>query len=158
VLHDVGKIGVPDEILHKPGRLTDEEMAVMRRHVAEGALLLADSDSGLLRTAEVVARTHHERWDGSGYPAGLRGEEIPLAGRICAICDVFDALRSRRPYKDAWTLDEAIAEIERQRGRHFDPALVDLFVPLAAGLAAELALHDAGGRDHLGSPDARLAA
>ena len=123
VLHDVGKIGVPDRVLLKPGRLDEEEWEIMKTHAEIGASMLAGSPSPLVQLGEEIARTHHERWDGSGYPAGLRGEEIPLAGRICAICDVFDALRSRRPYKDAWTLDEAIAEIARQRGRHFDPAL-----------------------------------
>ena len=112
----------------------------MKTHAEIGASMLAGSPSPLVQLGEEIARTHHERWDGSGYPAGLRGEEIPLAGRICAICDVFDALRSRRPYKDAWTLDEAIAEIAGQRGRHFDPDLVDLFVPMAPELAAELTL------------------
>jgi CHASE2 domain-containing sensor protein len=155
VLHDVGKIGVPDRVLLKPDRLDEEEWEIMKTHTEIGASMLADSPSPLVQLGEEIARTHHERWNGTGYPAGLRGEEIPLAGRICAICDVFDALRSRRPYKDAWTLDEAIAEIERQRGRHFDPALVDLFLPLAAGLAAELALDDTPDD---GNPDVRLAA
>ena len=125
VLHDVGKIGVPDHILRKPGRLTDEEMAIMRRHVAEGAQLLADSDSGLLRTAEVIARTHHERWDGTGYPNRIAGEAIPLEGRIAAVCDVFDALLHERPYKSAWTIGEARAEIIASAGTHFDPRVVD---------------------------------
>jgi response regulator RpfG family c-di-GMP phosphodiesterase len=155
VLHDVGKIGVPDRVLLKPDRLDEDEWEIMKTHAEIGASMLAGSPSPLVQLGEEIARTHHERWNGTGYPAGLRGEEIPLAGRICAICDVFDALRSRRPYKDAWTLDEAIAEIERQRGRHFDPALVDLFLPLAPGLAAELALNDAPVD---GLPDARLAA
>jgi CHASE2 domain-containing sensor protein len=135
VLHDVGKIGVPDRVLLKPGKLNDEEWAIMKTHAEIGASMLAGSPSPLVQLGEEIARTHHERWDGSGYPAGLRGEEISLPGRICAICDVFDALCSRRPYKHAWTLDEALAEIKRQRGRHFDPALVDLFLPLAAELA-----------------------
>jgi HD-GYP domain-containing protein (c-di-GMP phosphodiesterase class II) len=145
VLHDVGKIGVPDRVLLKPGRLDEEEWEIMKTHAAIGASMLAGSPSPLVQLGEEIARTHHERWDGSGYPAGLSGEAIPLAGRICAICDVFDALRSRRPYKDAWTLDQAIAEIARQRGRHFDPALVDLFLPLAHELAAQLALDDEPG-------------
>jgi CHASE2 domain-containing sensor protein len=150
VLHDVGKIGVPDRVLLKPGRLDEEEWEIMKTHAAIGASMLAGSPSPLVQLGEEIARTHHERWDGSGYPAGLAGEAIPLAGRICAICDVFDALRSRRPYKDAWTLDQAIAEIARQRGRHFDPALVDLFLPLAHELAAQLALDDEpGGGSHL---------
>ena len=100
-LHDVGKIGVPDRVLLKPGRLDAEEWAIMKTHAEIGASMLAGSPSPLVQLAEAIARTHHERWDGSGYPAGLRGEEIPLAGRICAICDVFDALLSARPYKDA---------------------------------------------------------
>jgi CHASE2 domain-containing sensor protein len=155
VLHDVGKIGVPDRVLLKPGRLDEEEWAIMQTHAAIGASMLAGSPSPLVQLGEEIARTHHERWNGAGYPAGLRGEEIPLAGRICAICDVFDALCSRRPYKDAWTLEEAITEIARQRGRHFDPALVDLFLPMAAELAAELARKDEGQR---GRPDLRFAA
>ncbi|HWH94517.1 MAG TPA: CHASE2 domain-containing protein [Baekduia sp.] len=138
VLHDVGKIGVPDRVLLKPGRLDAAEWAIMKTHAEIGASMLAGSTSPLVQLGEVIARTHHERWDGSGYPAGLSGEDIPLVGRICAICDVFDALRSRRPYKSPWTLDEALQEIERQRGRHFDPALVDLFLPLAAALGDEL--------------------
>jgi putative two-component system response regulator len=120
----------------------------MKTHAEIGASMLSGSPSALVRLGELVARTHHERWDGSGYPAGLRGEEIPIAGRICAICDVFDALRSRRPYKAPWTLDEALSEIARQRGRHFDPHLVDLFLPLAAALGDE---PDAG--DHADDAD-----
>jgi CHASE2 domain-containing sensor protein len=134
VLHDVGKIGVPDRVLLKPGRLDPDEWEIMKTHAEIGASMLSGSGSPLVQLGEEIARTHHERWDGSGYPRGLRGEEIPVAGRIVAICDVFDALRSRRPYKPAWTLDEALAEIAAQRGRHFDPALVDLFVPLAREL------------------------
>jgi putative two-component system response regulator len=91
-----------------------------------------------MQLGEVIARTHHERWDGSGYPAGLRGTEIPLSGRICAICDVFDALRSRRPYKGSWSFQEALAEMAAQRGRHFDPHLLDLFLVLAGELGPEL--------------------
>jgi CHASE2 domain-containing sensor protein len=139
VLHDVGKIGIPDRVLLKPGRLDPEEWAIMQTHAAIGASMLSGSPSPLVQLGEEIARTHHEQWDGSGYPAGLRGEEIPLAGRIVAICDVFDALRSKRPYKDAWTLDDALAEIERLRGRHFDPALTDLFLPLARELGDAVA-------------------
>jgi CHASE2 domain-containing sensor protein len=131
LLHDVGKIGIPDDILHKPGRLTDSERAVMQTHTSIGAELLADSSSPLLRTAEAIARTHHERWDGTGYPAGLAGEEIPLAGRIAAICDVFDALLTERPYKRAWTLEETLAYIGAERGRHFDPELATLLIAIA---------------------------
>jgi HD-GYP domain-containing protein (c-di-GMP phosphodiesterase class II) len=125
VLHDVGKIGLPDGILRKPGRLTDEELEIMRRHAADGAAILEGSTSEVLRLAEVVARTHHERYDGTGYPAGLSGEDIPLPGRIAAVCDVFDALTSARPYKPAWSIADACAEIVRQRGAHFDPAVAD---------------------------------
>jgi len=101
--------------------------------------MLADSRSPLLRRAEVIARTHHERWDGSGYPLGLAGEEIPLEGRICAICDVFDALVTERHYKGAWSLEATLAAIRSQRGLHFDPRLVDLFLALAPELDEELA-------------------
>jgi CHASE2 domain-containing sensor protein len=130
LLHDVGKIGVPDSVLHKAGPLTPEEMAEMRLHTTVGAELLAGSASALLQAAEVIARTHHERWDGTGYPAGLRGEEIPLAGRIAAICDVYDALREERPYKQAWPVQRALGHIDAQRGRHFDPELAGVFIAL----------------------------
>jgi CHASE2 domain-containing sensor protein len=133
LLHDIGKIGVPDEILHKPGKLTDDERAVMQRHTTIGAELLTGSSSQLLRTAESIARTHHERWDGTGYPAGLAGEEIPLAGRIAAICDVYDALLTARPYKAAWTVEAALTHIDRERDHHFDPSLVDCFATLIRG-------------------------
>jgi len=133
-LHDLGKVGIPDSILLKPGRLEPDERAVMERHAEIGAEILAGSSLPLVQTAEAVARTHHERWDGGGYPAGLRGLEIPLAGRICAICDVFDALISERRYKRAWTVEEALDHLEAERGRHFDPRLVDAFVPLAREL------------------------
>ncbi|MCW2985739.1 MAG: hypothetical protein JWR63_3309 [Conexibacter sp.] len=139
VLHDVGKIGVPDRVLLKPGKLDAEEWAIMRTHAAIGASMLSGSPSPLVQLGEEIARTHHEKWDGSGYPAGLRGEDIPLVGRIVAICDVFDALRSRRPYKQPWTLEAALAEIAAQRGRHFDPRLVDLFLPLVAELGDRIA-------------------
>jgi hypothetical protein len=142
VLHDVGKIGVPDRVLLKPGKLDAEEWAVMKTHAQIGASMLSGSHSPLVQQGEEIARTHHERWDGTGYPAGLSGEDIPLAGRICAICDVFDALRSRRPYKEPWPLDAAVAEIAGQRGKHFDPALVDLFLPMAAELEALLPRRD----------------
>jgi response regulator RpfG family c-di-GMP phosphodiesterase len=138
-MHDIGKIGVPDSILHKPGLLDDDERELMRQHTVLGAEILAGSRSPLLQVAEVVARTHHERWDGSGYPAGLRREEIPLPGRIAAVCDVFDALTSARAYKERWTAREALDEIVRQRGRHFDPRLVDLFVGLFPAAPARAA-------------------
>jgi CHASE2 domain-containing sensor protein len=129
-MHDVGKIGIPDSVLHKPGPLTEQEWKIMRTHPLLGARILSNSNAELVQLAEQIARTHHERWDGSGYPAGLAGEQIPLAGRICAVCDVFDALVSWRPYKHAWPPADALDEIRRQRGLHFDPRLADLFVEL----------------------------
>ncbi len=131
-MHDVGKIAIPDSILGKPGRLTADERAIMETHTTVGAQLLAGSRSPLVQMAEVIARTHHERWDGTGYPAGLSGEAIPLAGRITALCDVFDALTSPRVYKDAWTVEAALEEIARQSGRHFDPELTAMFLSLHA--------------------------
>jgi len=129
-MHDIGKIGIPDRVLLKEGALDAEEWEVMRSHTSIGADVLAGSPSPLLQMAETIARTHHERWDGTGYPAGLKGEGIPLVGRICAICDAFDALTSRRPYKEPWPLADALQEIRDQRGRHFDPAVVDAFLAL----------------------------
>jgi CHASE2 domain-containing sensor protein len=141
-MHDVGKIAIPDHVLRKPGPLDAGERALMQRHTTVGGDLLAGSRSSLVQLAEVIARTHHERWDGRGYPAGLRGEAIPLEGRICAVCDVFDALVSDRPYKAAWPVAEALAELRRESGRHFDPRLVELFLGL--GLERELAEPAAG--------------
>jgi PAS domain S-box-containing protein/putative nucleotidyltransferase with HDIG domain len=126
-LHDVGKIGIPDTILLKPGRLTPDEFDQVKTHTVIGAKMLAGGGFPLLETAECIARSHHERWDGTGYPAGLAGGDIPLAGRIVAIADVFDALTHNRPYKSAWSKEEGLAEIEAQRGRQFDPELVDAF-------------------------------
>lgn len=126
-LHDVGKIGVPDTILLKLGKLTAEEFAIVRTHTTIGARILSGSRFPILRLAEEIAFSHHERWDGYGY-AGISREAIPLAGRIVAVADVFDALTQQRPYKEAWPVAEAIAEIDRQRARHFDPKLVDAFL------------------------------
>lgn len=126
-LHDVGKIGVDDAILNKPGRLDPDELAQMRRHVAYGAAILENGRASLIQVAERIARCHHERWDGAGYPAGLAGEEIPVEGRVAAIADVFDALCARRPYKHAWDKEEAKAEIRSLAGSHFDPACVAAF-------------------------------
>jgi putative two-component system response regulator len=126
-LHDVGKIGVPDAILLKPGRLTPDEFERMKAHVSIGAMILSGSRSPLLQVAEQVALTHHEWWDGSGYIAAMKGDEIPLAARIVAVADVFDALTTDRPYKGAVPLGAALDEIERLRGTQFDPDVVDAF-------------------------------
>ncbi len=126
-LHDVGKIGVPDTILMKMGKLTPDEFDIVKTHTTIGARILSGGKFPLLRLAEEIAFSHHERWDGSGY-AGLRGTDIALAGRIVTVADVFDALTQQRPYKPAWPVAEAIAEIDRQRGRQFDPAVVDAFM------------------------------
>ena len=127
-LHDVGKIGIPDHILLKPGRLTDNEFSQMKAHVEVGSRLLSQGRSRLIVMAERIATYHHERWDGSGYPRGLRGDDIPLVGQIVAVADVFDTLIHERPYKHAWPLDEAVAEIRRQRDRWFAPRVVDAFL------------------------------
>jgi hypothetical protein len=153
VAHDIGKIAVPDRVLLKPGRLTPEEREEMQRHALIGASMLSGSESEVMQLAETIARTHHERWDGAGYPDGLSGEDIPLAGRICAVSDVFDALVSERPYKRAWSVDEALDEIAAQRGRHFDPAVVDAFLPIARRAHAELYVDDAAPVDR-GEPAA----
>ncbi|MCQ8818664.1 two-component system response regulator [Pseudoalteromonas agarivorans] len=127
-MHDVGKIGIPDAILLKPGRLTPDEFAHMKQHAAIGAQILANSSSPLLQLAHKLAIEHHEKWDGSGYPNGLKGEQISVEGRIVAIADVFDALTSKRPYKEAWGVEEALEHMQAQAGKHFDPHLINLFV------------------------------
>jgi putative two-component system response regulator len=129
-LHDVGKIAVPDVVLLKPGRLTESEWVILRTHAAVGSMILSGSHFPVLRLAEEIALSHHERWDGTGYPHRLRGEEIPLASRIVAVVDTFDALVRERPYKPAWTPVEAVREIVAQRGRQFDPRVVDAFVEI----------------------------
>jgi response regulator RpfG family c-di-GMP phosphodiesterase len=138
VLHDVGKIGIPDEVLHKPGGFDPDERALMRTHAQVGAELLSGGSSDLMRMAQEIALTHHEKWDGTGYPNGLAGEDIPLVGRICAICDVYDALLSERPYKRPWPLEDVLEELRGQAGRHFDPRLVASFLAIAPRLHAEL--------------------
>jgi CHASE2 domain-containing sensor protein len=138
LLHDVGKIGVPDAILLRPGELTDEDRELMRRHTTVGGAILAGSSAPVMKMAQAIALTHHEHWDGTGYPRGLSGEEIPLEGRICAVCDVFDALLSERPYKEPWRVDDALAELRRQRGAHFDPAVVDAFLSIVDDLDPSL--------------------
>jgi len=126
-LHDLGKLTVPVPLLLKRGRLTPPEWERMKRHTLDGAAILAGGKTDLLRLAEQIARSHHERWDGLGYPDGLRGGAIPLSARIVALADVFDALVDERPYKEAWPVDRAVEEIRAQRGRHFDPLVVDCF-------------------------------
>jgi putative two-component system response regulator len=127
-MHDIGKIGIPDAILLKPGSLTSEEFEQMKLHTVIGAQILSNSSSPLLQLAHKLAIEHHEKWDGTGYPNGLKGEEISIEGRIVAVADVFDALTSKRPYKDAWAVDETVEHIRKQSGKHFDPLLVDLFI------------------------------
>src|SRR5690606_20482391 len=127
-MHDIGKIGIPDAILQKSGKLNTEEWAIMKRHAEIGAEIIGDDGSDLLKMAREVALYHHERWDGSGYPHGLRGEEIPLSARIAALADVFDALTSERPYKPAWTVEQAVDLIREQSGKQFDPNLVSAFL------------------------------
>ena len=133
-MHDVGKIGIPDAVLRKPGPLDAAEWDTMRRHPEIGAEIIGDHPSGLLQLAREIALAHHEKWDGSGYPRGLAGEAIPLSARIVAIADVFDALTTRRPYKEPWPVQDALDHITAQAGKHFDPALVALFVPLVPQL------------------------
>ena len=141
-LHDVGKIGVPDAILRKTGTLNASERAIMRRHTLIGARMLADSESPVLQTAEQVALRHHERWDGAGYPQGIKGDAIPLPARIVAIADVFDALCCTRPYKPPWSVDRAVSEVLEGSGSQFDPDVTAAF----------------GRLDHLEfAPDARFA-
>ncbi|TWX72611.1 two-component system response regulator [Colwellia sp. C1TZA3] len=126
-MHDIGKIGIPDRVLLKPGKLDADEWAIMKSHTSIGADIIGEHDSALLKMARSVALSHHEKWDGSGYPNGLQGKEIPLAGRIVAIADVFDALMSVRPYKKAWPLAEAVAYMNAAAGSHFDPELIKAF-------------------------------
>jgi putative two-component system response regulator len=127
-MHDVGKIGIPDRVLLKPGPLDPDEWKIMQGHAHIGAEIIGQHDHGVLGLARNIALSHHEKWDGSGYPNGLAGKDIPLEGRICAIADVFDALTSIRPYKKAWTESEALDFLVKQKGKHFDPVLVDLFL------------------------------
>jgi putative two-component system response regulator len=135
-MHDVGKIGIPDTILQKTGPLTAEEWVIVKRHPLIGAGIIGRHDNELLEMARVIALTHHEKWDGTGYPRGLKGDAIPLVGRIVALADVFDSLMSERPYKRAWAEEEAVALIQRESGKHFDPALVPKFIELMPQLRA----------------------
>lgn len=126
-MHDVGKIGIPDNVLLKPGKLDKDEWIIMQSHATIGGEILGGNRSELMQMAKRIALTHHEKWDGKGYPNGISGEEIPIEGRIAALADVFDALTSERPYKKAWKVEDAVAEINKCKGAHFEPRLVDLF-------------------------------
>ena len=126
-IHDIGKIGIPDKVLQKPGKLDDEEWNVMRSHSFIGSQIIGSQENELLRIAGIVAYEHHEKWNGKGYPGGLNGEEINLFARIVAVADVFDALTSKRPYKDAWPDEKAINLIKEESGEHFDPNIVKAF-------------------------------
>lgn len=125
-MHDIGKIGIADNILLKPGKLTSDEYAEMQKHPLIGAEIIGDCESDLLKMAKAVALYHHEKWDGTGYPFGLSGEQIPVEARIVALSDVFDALTSARPYKQAWSIEATLQHIHQQKGLHFEPKLVDL--------------------------------
>lgn len=126
-MHDIGKVGISDSILHKKGTLTPDEFDEMKRHTLIGADLLYGADNELMNMAHLIALTHHEKWDGTGFPLGLVADEIPFPGRIAALCDVFDALSSKRPYKEAWPLEDAKKVVVEQKGIHFDPYVVQLF-------------------------------
>lgn len=129
-MHDIGKIGIPDHILLKPGKFEPDEWEIMKTHAQIGADILSGDDMPLLNMASDIALTHHEKWDGSGYPNGLKGEDIPLVGRITALADVFDALTSVRPYKKAWTVEDSVALIKDESGKHFEPVLVEHFLDI----------------------------
>jgi putative two-component system response regulator len=135
-MHDIGKIGIRDHVLLKPGKLEDNEMKIMRQHVPFGGEIIGEHSDALLAMARVIILTHHEKWDGTGYHQGLKGEEIPLVGRITTIADVFDALTSNRPYKKAWSIQDAVAFIQREAGKSFDPDLVQKFVAMLPQILA----------------------
>jgi len=135
-MHDIGKIGIADHILLKPGKFEPAEWEIMQTHSQIGADILSDDDSDLMKMAHQIALTHHEKWNGKGYPNGLVGEDIPLVGRLCALADVFDALTSVRPYKKAWSVEDSVKLIKEERGEHFDPHLVDYFLELLPEIVA----------------------
>ena len=156
-MHDIGKIGIPEAILLKPGKLDPGEWQVMKRHPAIGAGIIGRHAHPLLNTARIVALTHHEKWDGSGYPRGLAGEAIPLSGRIVAIADVFDALTSARPYKEAWPVERAVDFLNSNSGSHFDPRLVQLFLSSLPEILKVSAMYaDQPGHDILTGEDTSL--
>ncbi len=127
-MHDIGKIGTPEEILLKPGKLNEDEWIMIKKHPLIGGDILKQSSSELLQAGEIIALSHHEKWDGNGYPHGLAGEDIPLWGRICAVADVFDALTNERPYKPAYSNEESLRILKEGSGKHFDPHLVEIFI------------------------------
>jgi putative two-component system response regulator len=138
-MHDIGKIGTPDHVLLKPGKFTPEEFTVISQHAEIGYRILSGSDAEILKVAASIAWTHHERWDGNGYPRKLKGEAIPVEGRIAAIADAFDALTTQRVYKPAFSLDHAVDLMTKHRGEHFDPELLDVFF---ASLSDIKQIHD----------------
>ena len=140
-MHDIGKIGIPETILLKQGKLDPDEWEIMKQHTTIGAQILQGSKADFIRFAEIIAFTHHEKWDGSGYPQGLKGEEIPLIGRIVAVVDVFDALTTKRPYRDALPVEDSFSFIEERRGTHFDPDLVDAFISIKNEILSIKAQH-----------------
>ncbi|MBU0994707.1 MAG: two-component system response regulator [Proteobacteria bacterium] len=139
-MHDIGKIGIPDHLITKPEKLSEEEWVIMKTHTTIGEELLSGSSSEILQAAAIIAHTHHEKWDGTGYPRRLKGEEIPLPGRIVCICDMFDNLVSKRPYKDSWSIEDSLKEIKKESGTCFDPKLADIFGKLGPELTKILDL------------------
>ncbi len=137
-MHDIGKIGIPDRVLQKPGKLDEEEWVIMRQHTTIGAEILKDASADFIKLAADIALTHHEKWNGSGYPQGLKSSDIPLAGRIVAVADVFDALTSERPYRSPMPLEKALAIIKEGRGSHFDPEMVNAFFAIEHEIKEEL--------------------
>jgi putative two-component system response regulator len=137
-MHDIGKIGIPDRVLQKPGKLDDAEWVIMRQHTVIGAKILKGASADFIKLAESISLNHHEKWDGSGYPQGIKGPDIPLAARIVAVADVFDALTSERPYKKPFPLEKAMSIIKESRGTHFDPEVADAFCSIEDEISAEL--------------------
>ena len=129
-MHDIGKIGIPDRILLKPGKLNDEEWQIMKQHSTFGGKILENSKAGYLKLGQVIALTHHEKWDGSGYPNGLKGNKIPKIGQIVAVADVFDALTSKRPYKEPYSIEKSLDIIQEGSGNHFNPEVVKAFIAI----------------------------
>lgn len=148
-LHDVGKVGIPDNILNKPEGLNEQEWQVMQTHASIGFNILKGSKRAIVQVGAIIARDHHEKWDGSGYPDGKQGEQIHIYARIAALADVYDALRHRRCYKDAWTLEQVLAEIESQAGKQFEPKLVTVFKTIVPKLEAILQKYPDANQDEV---------